>query len=390
MLKKLFNIDKIMLIAVLMLLVIGLVVIYSTSGPFAEAKGLENTYFLFKHLKMLVVGLCVVVLFLSIDYKYWYKLSRIGFLLSIIVLIIVLIMGKSAHGAVRWIQIGSSQFQPSEFAKIAVIMFFATKLSELKEKITEFKYGLVLPMVYMGIIFILIILQPNYSTASSLLLVTIFMMFIAGTRVKHLSFLALLGIPAMGALALFSPYRLKRIMALFSPDENVNSSYQQLQSLISLGKGGMFGTGLGESTQKLGFLPMPFTDTIYAILGEELGFLGTSLVLVLFGVVIWRGIVAAYRSETKFGALLAMGLTSSLAINVFMHVGVCIRALPATGQPLPLISFGGTNLLASMAIIGILLNISNSNMGKNLDVRKNNHEMQSNSREFQTRVGARS
>lgn len=389
MLKRLFNIDKIMLIAVLMLLVIGLVVIYSTSGPFAEAKGLENTYFLFKHLKMLVVGLCVVVLFLSIDYKYWYKLSRIGFVLSIIVLIIVLIMGKSAHGAVRWIQIGSSQFQPSEFAKIAVIMFFATKLSELKEKITEFKYGLVLPMVYMGIIFILIILQPNYSTASSLLLVTVFMMFIAGTRAKHLSFLALLGIPAMGALALFSPYRLKRIMALFSPDENVNSSYQQLQSLISLGKGGLFGTGLGESTQKLGFLPMPFTDTIYAILGEELGFLGTSLVLVLFGVVIWRGIVAAYRSETKFGALLAMGLTSSLAINVFMHVGVCIRALPATGQPLPLISFGGTNLLASMAIIGILLNISNSNMGKNLDVRKINHEMQSNSREFQTRVGAR-
>jgi cell division protein FtsW len=155
-----------------------------------------------------------------------------------------------------------------------------------------------------------------------------------------------------------SPYRLKRVMAFLHPEDNPASSYQSLQALISLGNGGLFGTGLGTSTQKLGYLPMPFTDTIFSILGEELGLMGTVLCLSLFALVVWRGLRVSFHCPDRFGSLVALGVTTSLSVNVFMHVGVCAKFFPTTGQTLPFVSYGGTSLVASLFAMGVLLNIS--------------------------------
>ena len=167
-----------------------------------------------------------------------------------------------------------------------------------------------------------------------------------------------MGLPALGALMVSSSYRLKRVMAFLHPDDNPASSYQSLQALVSLGNGGIFGTGLGTSTQKLGYLPMPFTDTVFSILGEELGLMGTGLCLLLFAVVIWRGLRIAFLCPDRFGSLAALGITVSLAVNVIMHVGVCAKFFPTTGQPLPFLSYGGTSLVVGLFAMGVLLGIS--------------------------------
>jgi len=367
MMQRALKFDAVLLGAILLLVGIGIVIIYSSSGPFALSRDLPPSYFMVSHIKKVVAGFVFLALGMTVDHKIWLNMARVLFLLSIFLLIAVLIKGVAAHGATRWISIAGFEFQPSEFVKISVIFLLAAKLSAMRDEVEDFKAGFLRPMILVGVVFALILAQPNYSTASAILFVSVVMLFAAGVPVKNLLLLGLAGLPAMGVLAISSPYRMKRVLALLNPAANENSSYQQMQSLISLGNGGLFGTGLGESTQKLGYLPMPFTDTIYAILGEELGFVGSTIVLLLFGVIIWRGIRIASRSHSRFGMLLALAITTAISFNVFMHVGVCTRLLPPTGQPLPLISFGGTNLVMNLFALGVLLNISNPESGSGIE-----------------------
>ena len=297
---------------------------------------------------------------ITIDYKYWYKASRPLFFVSIILLLAIIFSSAaiSAHGAKRWLSIGGFDFQPSELAKLAIFMILAAKLAEAGPKVRNLKEGFVQPLVLVAIIFLLIVLQPNYSMATMIFLVSMVLLYAAGTKLTYLFSVFASLVPVLAVVALLMPYRRSRILALLDPAAHTKSSYQQLQALISLGNGGFWGTGLGHGTQKLGYLPMPFTDTIFAILGEEMGFVGTSVVILLFGVIMWRGLTIARNSPDVFGKLLAVAITVAIGLNAFVHIGVCIRLLPSTGQPLPLVSFGGTSLIMNLFALGILLNLS--------------------------------
>jgi cell division protein FtsW len=343
---------------VLALVGIGVVLIYSSSGAYAQAHGHSGSYFLAQHVKKVILGFFALLIGLTVPYKIWERWALPLILGSLSLLVLLMGSGMVVHGARRWIQFASVGIQPSELVKIALVFYLARRLTEKGSELHLFRRGLLasLPLALIG--FLLILAQPNYSSAATILCITVVMVFVAGCRTSHLLCLGVLVLPAMLGLMFSSHYRLQRLMAFFNPEANPVGSYQSTQALISLGHGGFFGAGLGSSTQKLGYLPMPFTDTVFAILGEELGFIGATVVLLLFSLVVWRGLRVAYRCPDRFGSLAATGLIVAVAVNVFMHVGVCVKMFPTTGQPLPFISYGGTSLIASLFGMGVLLNIS--------------------------------
>lgn len=359
--RKGFKVDVVLFLCVLALVGIGMVLIYSSSAAYAEQRGLPDSFYLAQHFKRVVIGLAAFVAMMLIPYKAWERLSGWMVVGSVFLLVLIFITGAgSINGARRWITIASFGLQPSEVAKISLIFYLARRLAE-KVRIGEMDLlvrGLVASLVVPMLLFILILMQPNFSTGATVFGITLAMVFVAGARGRHLGLLAALSVPALVAVMLSSPYRMRRVLALIDPAANPASSYQAHQALISLGNGGPIGVGLGEGTQKLGYLPMPFTDTVFAILGEELGFLGTFGVLALFGVLVWRGLRIARRCPDRFGSFAAAGLTVSIAINVIMHVGVCTGVFPTTGQTLPFVSYGGTSLIAALIGMGVLLNIS--------------------------------
>ncbi len=355
---KNLRIDIVLLLGVLALVGFGIVIIYSSSAAFAQTRGYPDSFYLVNHIKKVIIGFVAFLIGLSVPYRTWEKAARPVMLLALALLLIVVTMGLSAHGARRWLSFASFGLQPSELAKVAMIFFLARLLTVKAELMESFWKGLMASLAMSLITFLLILKQPNYSTAATVMAISIAMVFAAGCRIRHLVFLGSLVIPALGALMISSPYRLKRVLAFIHPEGNLASSYQSLQALISLGNGGIFGTGLGTSTQKLGYLPMPFTDTIFSILGEELGLMGTTLCLALFALVIWRGLRVAFYCPDRFGSLTALGIVVSLSVNVIMHVGVCAKFFPTTGQTLPFVSYGGTSLCACLFGMGVLLNIS--------------------------------
>jgi cell division protein FtsW len=343
---------------VLALVGMGIVIIYSSSAAFAQSRGLPDSFYLVNHIKKVIIGFVAFLIGLSVPYKTWEKLARPVMYLAAGLLIFAAAMGVSAHGARRWISFASFGLQPSELAKVAMVFFLAKLLTDKADDMSKLGKGFIASMAFPMVVFLLILKQPNYSTAATVLAITVAMVFAGGARIAHMLGLALVAVPALGALMVSSAYRLKRVMAFLHPENNPASSYQSLQALISLGNGGLLGTGLGTSTQKLGYLPMPFTDTIFSILGEELGLLGTALCLALFALVVWRGLRVAFHCPDRFGSLVALGVTVSLSVNVIMHVGVCAKFFPTTGQTLPFVSYGGTSLVASLFAMGVLLNIS--------------------------------
>ncbi len=355
---KNLRIDIVLLLGVLALVGFGIVIIYSSSAAFAQARGFPDSYFLVNHIKKVIIGFAAFLIGLSVPYKTWEKAARPVMFLALGLLLIVVTMGLSAHGARRWISFASFGLQPSELAKVAMVFFLARLLTDKVEVMGSFWKGFVASMAISLVTFLLILKQPNYSTAATVLAISVAMVFAAGCRIRHLLMVGSFALPALGVLMVSSPYRMKRVMAFIHPEGNLASSYQSLQALISLGNGGILGTGLGTSTQKLGYLPMPFTDTIFSILGEELGLIGTSLCLALFALVIWRGLRVSFYCPDRFGSLAALGIVVSLAVNVIMHVGVCAKFFPTTGQPLPFVSYGGTSLCACLFSMGVLLNIS--------------------------------
>jgi cell division protein FtsW len=350
-------------IGVLALVGIGMVLIYSSSAPYAEIKGRPESFYLAQHFKRVLIGLAAFLAAMAVPYKLWEKLAAPLVAFSVVMLLFIFVSGAgSVNGARRWITVASFGLQPSELAKLALIFYMAKRLAEKVRAGEMQKLGsgliaaLVVPVLVAGII----LKQPNFSTATTVLGISLAMVFAAGARPAHLAMLAGLAIPGILGIMLSSAYRMRRVMAFIDPSSNPASAHQVEQALISLGNGGLLGTGLGEGTQKLGYLPMPFTDTVFAILGEELGFAGTLTVLALFGLVVWRGLRIARACPDRFGSLAAAGLSASIGINVIMHVGVCTGLFPTTGQTLPFVSYGGTSLIANLVGMGILLNISAS------------------------------
>jgi cell division protein FtsW len=356
--------DIVLFLTTLLLLAIGIIMVLSASSYDAMLKYDNPYYFLNRQLIWALLGIIAMFFVMQIDY---YRLKPFvvpGFIVAIILLILVLIpgIGRNVGGATRWIDLGFTRFSPSEIVKIAVVFFFARMMSLEPEKIKTIK-GFGFCIGILGLIALLLMKQPDLGTTVAIA-GTAFCMFIAmGARISHLAGLVGLGIMGIVALILDEPYRLKRITGFLNLWETASDEgYQTVQSLYALGSGGLLGVGLGNSRQKFLYLPERHTDFIFAIISEELGFIGAFLVLSLFFLFIWRGFRIALHAPDTFGAMLAVGLTSIIAVQSVINMGVVTGSLPVTGITLPFVSYGGSSLLFSLIGVGILLNISKFSM----------------------------
>ena len=353
------KIDGWLLMVVLALLCIGIVMVYSASSFIAAHYYADASYFLQRELLWVVLGVIAMVVTMQVDYRLWRRFSLIGMLIILPLLVIVLKFGANVYGASRWLVFGSFfSFQPSELTKLVLALYIADWLARKGNQVGTFLYGLAPFVLLVGLVLGLVLLENDMGTAIIIAGFATVMFFTAGANMVQF----LLALACGGLIFLreaLHGYRYYRIIGFLDPFKNVTSINLQLyQSLLALGSGGLFGLGLGASRQKTGYLPLPFTDSIFAILGEELGFIGCTVVVLLFLALAFRGFRLARRAPDVYGALLATGITTWLVLQAMINIGASTGSIPYTGVPLPLISFGGSSLVVSMAAVGVLLNIS--------------------------------
>lgn len=353
--------DFLLFISVLMLLSIGIVMILSASEYSTLVRYNDSFYFFKRQLVWALIGLGSM--FIMMNFDYW-KLKRYAphlLLLAFFLLLLVLIpgVGREAGGATRWIGIGSVGFQPSELAKVCIIVFTAYGLSRNRDFARDSVKGVLPYLFILGAASVIILLQRDLGTVVSLSGTILIMLFAAGARLSILGALGAAGAGLMAAAIIFEPYRMQRFLAFLNPwDDPQGTGFHIIQSLYALGSGGLFGTGLGQGKQKYLYLPEQHTDFIFAVIGEELGFIGGVLVITLFMVFVWRGLRIALTAPDPFASLLATGITVGIGLQAFINIGVVTGSLPVTGITLPFISFGGTSLIFTLLGVGILLNIS--------------------------------
>jgi cell division protein FtsW len=343
------------------LLAIGLIMVYSASAIWAEYKFHDSFFFAKRQLLFASAGVIAMFFIMNIDYWTWRDWSKVLIIVCFLLLVLVLIpgIGMVRNGSRSWIGVGAFSIQPSEFMKLAMIAFLAKYLSENQKNITSFKRGLLPALTLVFLAFGMIMLQPDLGTGTVMVGTCIAMIFVAGARISHFIGLGILGLAGFAALVLSAPYRIKRITSFLNPWEDpLGSGFQIIQSLYAIGPGGLFGLGLGQSRQKFFYLPEPQTDFIFAILAEELGFIGGSLVLLLFSLLLWRGVRIALGAPDLYGSFLAIGIISMVAIQVMINIGVVTGLMPVTGITLPFLSYGGSSLTLMLMAIGVLLNIS--------------------------------
>ena len=353
--------DKLLFIATLALVCASLVMVYSSSAVIGMEQYHERpTFFLFKQVTFALLGLALMPVLMKIDYRryrqpavIWTALALVGFTL------VAVLFGPRLNGARRWFGIAGMGVQPSEFAKIVVVLFVAAILERRMDRIDDIRYSLVPVGIVLGGIVGLIMLQPDLGTALSIIVIVSAMVFAAGINYRYLIGLLLVSLPAAYIVLMSADYRRRRIEVFLDPwSDPLGDGFQVIQSLIAVGTGGIFGRGLMAGVQKLYYLPYPHTDFIYAVIGEELGLLGTTVVLACFCIIAWRGLRTSLRAPDRFGAFLALGLTAMVVVQAFFNISVVLGLLPTKGIPLPFVSFGGSSLLASMVGMGILLNVS--------------------------------
>jgi len=341
------------------LLALGVVMVFSASSVYALRELGSSAYFLKRHLFYLAAGLVAMTLSMLIDYRLLARYAKPIMIFSVFSLLLVLVAGREVYGAKRWFQFLGFSFQPSEFTKIAMIIYVADFLSRKREKIQSFFTGFLPVMMALGAVCLLILKQPDLGTTALIASVVFIMIFIAGARMWHMGLVGLVSLPALFYLIAKTPYRLRRIQAFLDPwKDQQGAGFQLVQSQIALGSGGLLGVGLGKSVQKLYYLPAAHTDFILSIIGEELGLVGTVSVIVLFMLLIWQGARIAKRCEDPFGYFLALGIVAMIALQAIINIGVSIGAFPTKGLPLPFVSYGGSALVVQMICVGLLLNIS--------------------------------
>jgi cell division protein FtsW len=361
--------DFILFITVLIMLGFGLIMVLSASSPSALSESGNSYSYVITQAFSAGVGIVMMLIISKIDYRVWGKLYRPMYIASILILFAVLIpgLGYSAGGATRWINLKFTTFQPSELVKIAMIIFFSRYLSENKKDIGKFVKGFVYPLLWVvPIIGILIGVQSHLSAAAVIGILVVILMLMAGTKMRYFLTVGVAGLGAGGVVLYilakfynFGTYRLKRITAFLDPwSDPTGSGWQIIQSLYAIGSGGIFGVGLGNSTQKYLYLPEPQNDFIFAVIAEELGFVGCLAVIILFAIFVWRGVVISMKAEDQFGSLVAVGITAMVGIQAIINIAVVTSSMPNTGMPLPFFSYGGTALLILLCSVGILLNIS--------------------------------
>ena len=347
--------------ATLFLLSWGTVMIYSTGGVYADLQYNDGQYFLYKHLIHILVGLAVMGVALIVNYNKWQQYS-IWFMLGMLVLLILVLIPEIGHevkGGRRWLRMGSLSLQPAELLKVVLIIYVASYLERKQEVLASFFRGLTPNFIVTGIYLFLVLLQPDFGTVVLIATTVLLMLYVGGGRPVHI-FTSLIGVGIIGGLLIAShTYRIRRMLAFLNPwDDPYDSGFQIIQSFIALGTGGWLGRGLGESLQKRLFLPDAHTDFIFAIIGEELGFLWICVLIIIFSVFIWRGYWIAWNAQDTFGKHLAFGATTILSLQIVINLFVVIGLLPTKGLPLPFISYGGTSLVVTMFLTGLLLNIS--------------------------------
>ena len=352
--------DKLLFIATLLLVCTSVVMVYSASAVIAM-QDYKNPYlFLFKQGTWALLGLLFVQLVMRIDYHNYRQPTVIWTGLVIVCLgLVAVLFGTARNGATRWLNLGGLGIQPSELAKICVIVFIAALLERRMERIDEPSSALLPIGGVLAVIVGLILIEPDLGTAVSIVMIASVMIFAAGITYRYVVGLAVLAVPALYALVWTSDYRWKRITAFLDPwKDPLGDGFQMIQSMIAVSTGGVFGRGLMGGVQKLFYLPEPHNDFIYAVISEELGLIGSTVLLACFCVITWRGMRTAMRAPDRFGAFLALGLTTMIGFQAFFNISVVLGLLPTKGIPLPLVSYGGSSLLINLVGMGMLLNVS--------------------------------
>jgi cell division protein FtsW len=360
--KSVLDYDMQLLFPVLFLVGIGIVMIYSASSVLALKKFGTDYYFLKKQAFFSLIGITVLVFFRHVPYRFFRSLTYPLLILALVFLIAIQVsgFGFSAGGATRWLRLGRFSFQPSEIARFALLIYLAYSLSnKIKAgNIKNFSIGFLPHVLVLGVFTLLIFLQPDFGSVVILGAIAWILMFVGGVRILHLFVSLAFLLPLVYFFMVHAAYRIKRIMTFMDPWQYPQGEgYQIVHSLMAFGSGGMWGTGLGKGYQKMFYLPEPHTDFIFSVIGEELGLFGVLIILGLYALILGRGISIAANTSDPFGALVAMGLTTALCLQVFVNMGVSLGLLPTKGLTLPFLSYGGTSLLINMASIGILMNI---------------------------------
>lgn len=362
--RKNSSIDEGLLIAYGLLMIIGLVMVYSTSSMIAESRFGSHLFFFKNQLKWAVLSVIVMFLILKLDLRRYAVYSAPALLIVLFMLSLVFLM-PSRNGSQRWLMLGFMTIQPSELFKFIMIFFLAFSLSNSKRNIADLKQLIFpyVPIIGMGLL--LILLEPDLGTTIVVFLTALMIFFLAGARLKHL-FYGFVPLITTAALVVFVlGYKKQRIYDyVASVIDPIHGSYQVKQAALTFGNGGVFGQGLGEGVQKLFFLPYPYTDFIFSAIGEEVGLLGLLVIMALLFYIIYRGLKITSQQPDRFGYLLAAGMTLSLFINIAINLGVVTALLPVTGLPLPFLSYGGSSLLISSAAVAVLLNLSRKVVAK--------------------------
>ena len=352
------NLDYTLLFAVVFLCFYGLLVLYS-STRLAATVGSDPYFFLKRQSLWALIGFILLSIIIFIDYHNLERYSKLIYFGAVILLIMVIFSGRTTYGARRWLAIGPFDFQPSEFAKIALIAFLADFLAKNKPKLDNFFYYL-LPFAYTGLLILLVFMQPDLGTSLVYLAILIIMLFVAGIKLKFLVFTFLAALSSVPVLWTFlKDYQKNRLILFLNPNlDPLGGGYNVIQSRIAIGSGGFLGNGIFSGLQsQLNFLPAQHTDFIFSVVGEELGFVGTILLLGLYAIILWRGIKIALEARDLLGSLLAAGAVSFLFFHIVVNIGMAMGMLPATGLPLPFLSYGGSFMISNLMVIGILLNV---------------------------------
>lgn len=367
--------DYSILIITLLLLSMGLIMLLSASAPTSVSENGTSYDYVLKQGIVAAAGLFLMVALSKIDYRIYRKLKWIIYIGFVILLVLVGFIGTGAGGARRWINILGFSFQPSEFAKVGFIIFYASLLSDMKEKnkIKKLVPGYLFPLVFLlPVVFAVYKLQNHFSATFIIAAITIVQMFVAGSAFKYFVGTGVIGVIGIAAYVIKGmasgdgDFRMGRIQTWLNIESDLTGTGWQInQSLYAIGSGGLFGLGLGNSKQKYLYLPEPHNDFIFAVLAEELGFVGAIFVIILFALFVWRGIVIAIKAEDNFGTLIAIGITTMIGLQALINIAVVTNTIPVTGMPLPFFSYGGSAMLADLIAVGILLSISRNSKKTN-------------------------
>ena len=352
--------DKLLFTATLLLVCTSIVMVYSATAVTATEKFQQPYQFLFKQAAWVLIGLSLMPIVMRIDYRCYRQPMVIWTGLGIAMLALVAVLfAPKINGATRWLTVGPLGVQPSELAKIVVILFIAALLERRMDRIDELGYSLLPIGLVTGAIVGLILVEPDLGPAVSVLVIAAAMVFAAGVSYRYVVGLFLVSLPALYLVVMATEYRRQRVLAFLDPwSDPYGSGYQMIQSIIAVATGGLFGRGLMGGVQKLFYLPEPHNDFIYAVIAEELGLLGATIVLACFCVIAWRGMRTAMRAPDRFGTFIAIGLTVMLTFQAFFNISVVLGLAPTKGIPLPFVSAGGSSLLVSLLGMAILLNVS--------------------------------